>query len=101
MLVVTGEDVGEEDVESRRLKGARKTAGVLHAGAVAPNPLDPAMDTWRGTLRHDRLTDVVVDHGSADGANAGSVLATGVIWLASAPCSRFNVGCVNPECPWP
>lgn|GEM_PF-7065645 len=61
-----------DEVESRRVKGVRKTAGVLRAQALlCLTSLGPAMDTWRGTLRHDRLTHVV-DHGGADGANAGS-----------------------------
>src|SRR5665647_368052 len=60
------EDVGEDDVEVRCQEVARKTAGVLHAQSL----LSQALWTlpWRGTPRHDQLTDVVyIDYGTAVG----------------------------------
>src|SRR5665647_3165400 len=61
-----GEDVGEDDVESRRVEAPRETAGVLHAQSLLRQTLWTL--PWRGTARHDQLTDVVyIDHGSAGG----------------------------------
>jgi len=54
------------DVEVRCLEVARKTAGVLHAQSLLSQTLWTL--PWRGTPRHDQLTDVVhIDYGSAVG----------------------------------